>query len=74
MIQKKVPYASYINEGPTKQTSPTNWVTEESLLKSLFTKLWTGLGESKEKGAVWAGLSPPMEGTLREPVGEGGFG
>ena len=72
-MQKKAPYTSYINEGPTKQMSPTNWVTEESLLKSLFTKWWAGFGESK-KGAVQAGLSPALEGRLGEPVREGGLG
>ena len=72
-MRKKVPYTSYINEGPTKQMSPTNWVTVESLLKSLFTKLWAGFEESK-KGAIQAGLSPPLEGRLGELVREGGFG
>ena len=69
MIQKKVPYRSYISEGPSmKEMPPTNWVTKESLLKSPFIKVWAGLEEPKNKGAVLAGLLPPLEGALREPV------
>ena len=44
-----------------------------NLVEETFTKLWAGFEESK-KGAIQAGLSPPLEGRLGELVREGGFG